>query len=741
MASPKKIKLGICMAGAVSAGAYTAGVVDYLMETLERWQIEKDKIRGKLVRNEALTELEKAVPLHDLEIEVLSGASAGGMTASILTYAMLDNKHVTRRRLGELVDVSYGIPVQTNQKSKLYDAWVEMADTHNQTTLDKLLDTSDVKDIKEMESALNCDAISEIANRACPERFPEKVELPPYISPNLTTYVTVTNLKGLPIDITFSNTKESKNQYSMHNMLVGFKFGESTNVAHPCMKIGPGNYKKIRDFAIATGAFPFGLKPHKITISNSDMVTYAEFIKKEYGIDIDTNAYHGDDYTFSAVDGGLINNEPYGVNAKHLYQINPIQENMVDTNFMFYIDPFPSVTNAMTSETHKEDDDTPRLSNMLFKLFGAVRNQSMLKQDDLFHALNMQHNRFMIYPRKNRIYFLACGMLGGFSGFLRKKFRQHDYQLGRNNCQAFLRFYFGADEQYFKQIGTPWNDEIIDTFGYHPDRNIENPIRVPLIPDLLFIHDKEAPQIGVPNFENLPFNEYQDIIGKIKSRVDKILDASYPNLIGQAVKNSKLLSFSAFLFKGRIKRVISKKVIGFVDEKLGRIVRPQSIYQTNLVSKYLGLFEEKSRKYYKHREVLIEAAEPNQKVITVTSSGFETEQFAKENQYILTNITAHRERYLVNQATFEKYVLVDATSGTYQMNPKYFVRALPFTEEYFPNLFTHDMKVNELKKRFIYIEAAWGESQMLIENDYLALNGNEIYRIGKLEFEQTYWAI
>lgn len=134
MASPKKIKLGICMAGAVSAGAYTAGVVDYLMETLERWQIEKDKIRGKLVRNEALTELEKAVPLHDLEIEVLSGASAGGMTASILTYAMLDNKHVTRRRLGELVDVSYGIPVQTNQKSKLYDAWVEMADTHNQTT-------------------------------------------------------------------------------------------------------------------------------------------------------------------------------------------------------------------------------------------------------------------------------------------------------------------------------------------------------------------------------------------------------------------------------------------------------------------------------------------------------------------------------------------------------------------------------------------------------------------------------
>jgi hypothetical protein len=48
------------------------------------------------------------------------------------------------------------------------------------------------------------------------------------------------------------------------------------------------------------------------------------------------------------------------------------------------------------------------------------------------------------------------------------------------------------------------------------------------------------------------------------------------------------------------------------------------------------------------------------------------------------------------------------------------------------------MKVNELKQRFIYIEAAWGESQVLIENDYLALNGDEIYRIGLLEFEETY---
>jgi hypothetical protein len=37
---------------------------------------------------------------------------------------------------------------------------------------------------------------------------------------------------------------------------------------------------------------------------------------------------------------------------------------------------------------------------------------------------------------------IACGALGGFSGFLNKEFRVHDYFLGRYNCQVFLQQYF-----------------------------------------------------------------------------------------------------------------------------------------------------------------------------------------------------------------------------------------------------------------------------------------------------------
>src|ERR1700744_372093 len=60
--------VGLCMAGAVSAGAYTAGVMDYLMEALSEWE----KRRGQ-----------QGVPSHLVQIPVMGGASAGGMTSLI----------------------------------------------------------------------------------------------------------------------------------------------------------------------------------------------------------------------------------------------------------------------------------------------------------------------------------------------------------------------------------------------------------------------------------------------------------------------------------------------------------------------------------------------------------------------------------------------------------------------------------------------------------------------------------
>src|SRR5690606_16825688 len=69
---PEPFQIGLCLAGAISAGAYTAGVLDYLIETLEIRERKK-------LQNGA-----DQVPSHAVTIPIIGGASAGRMTEMIL---------------------------------------------------------------------------------------------------------------------------------------------------------------------------------------------------------------------------------------------------------------------------------------------------------------------------------------------------------------------------------------------------------------------------------------------------------------------------------------------------------------------------------------------------------------------------------------------------------------------------------------------------------------------------------
>ena len=75
-------ELGLVMAGAISAGAYSAGVLDFLFEALDAYE----EAKGQSGWNG---------PTHDVRVPVMAGASAGGMTASICAlHAFHDLAHV-----------------------------------------------------------------------------------------------------------------------------------------------------------------------------------------------------------------------------------------------------------------------------------------------------------------------------------------------------------------------------------------------------------------------------------------------------------------------------------------------------------------------------------------------------------------------------------------------------------------------------------------------------------------------
>lgn len=90
------------------------------------------------------------------------------------------------------------------------------------------------------------------------------------------------------------------------------------------------------------------------------------------------------------------------------------------------------------------------LFRLLFTTFNSLITQARFKPEELALAGDLNvFSRFLVVPRRwiegketPEPYAIACGSLGGFGGFLCRRFREHDYQLGRRNCQWFLQQYF-----------------------------------------------------------------------------------------------------------------------------------------------------------------------------------------------------------------------------------------------------------------------------------------------------------
>lgn len=163
--------------------------------------------------------------------------------------------------------------------------------------------------------------------------------------------------------------------------------------------------------------------------------------------------------------------------------------------------PFPEPPNFLPVGS-----PSPALTAIVRALLPALLNQARFRASDLAPAVDgRDFSRFLIAPlrRVPRIeapatvearvplerYAIACGLLGGLGGFLDERFRAHDFQLGRRNCQQFLskRFAAAADNVVVGRPGGVGSEPAIPLLGA-----AANPI--PL---------RRWPQMGVQDFEVL----------------------------------------------------------------------------------------------------------------------------------------------------------------------------------------------------------------------------------------------
>lgn len=447
----KKFQIGLCMAGAVSAGAYTAGVMDYLVEALNEWESR----RGM-----------DDVPSHEVCIPIMGGASAGGMTA-LLTATIINNpiKPVDLPKPGRLMD--------EHPENKLYNGWVDLTGSD---MFSKMLQTDDFEKGKVI-SLLNSKFIDEVADRMLQSNINEWRATPAYFKSNKETpvkiFTTLTNLEGFPYYAGMKGAgRKDKYYMDVHNDYACFEVMDdqvkSSGKAWIPLDFRGGKYlQTAKDAAMATGAFPIGLAPRILTRE----VKFVQNIPWFQNVFANTPLAN-DVITTLNVDGGVINNEPFEkvryllneaiATREKLPFDNPQESNETCValenlncspntfeNTVLMIDPFPSAK----KKEFKFDKD---VLSAVPKTLSAMLSQMRAKPIEYKKAmLENDVSSFIISPSREirdkegkvlKEVFgeeaIACGTLAGFGGFLHKEFRIHDYYLGRYNCEIFLRDYF-----------------------------------------------------------------------------------------------------------------------------------------------------------------------------------------------------------------------------------------------------------------------------------------------------------
>ena len=462
----KVYRIALTMSGAISAGAYTAGVFDFLIQALTELELAKSR-QG-----------DGDLPDHDVRIVAMTGASAGGVTAALGTVALGYGMRTEPAPPGAAPTLMMQ-RMKNDAKSpidcvlpRLYNAWVIQPRMFGPTEDDPAL--LSVHDIKKgaVNSLLNWQVLDGIRNAALKRPDPLGSGVPyAFFAEPLHVYLAISNLRGVPYDVKGANDSAAYHMLS-HGDRLHFKvdgLGQDASVASDWGSVDqgiatsvddlrapaplPDAWQVLGDAALATAAFPGGLSARLLKATRDDFKDRWFPAPEFVGTDIapswpDGFAVAPTKFGFVNVDGGMINNDPFEYaryalldNWRHPDAQNPRRPDEAD-RAVIMIAPFPEGERFNT-----EDRLDIGLLNVAKSLLPTLISQARFKLTELAAATDANTaSRWLIAPRRSgdpeetpSSDNLACGLLGGFGGFFDQGFREHESLLGRRNCQKFLQ--------------------------------------------------------------------------------------------------------------------------------------------------------------------------------------------------------------------------------------------------------------------------------------------------------------
>ncbi len=279
-------QLAITISGAVSLGSYESGVVYEVLDALaqhNRWA-EENKL-----------------PDEHIEIDVLTGASAGGMTVAMVAQRLLYD----------------GAAMEHAYDNALYNAWV--------LDVDILGLLSQGPDEDRAHSVLSSDLVIRIANKYLLGRYTGQPQLPGPAQPHpalatgrtLQLGLALSNLNG--IDYSRDTLSGGQFIYTRHEDQFVRGIAQAADDR-------PEVWETIRSMAVACGAFPVAFRVQDL-VRNIAEYTSPWLVRSLWGGLPST--------TFTYTDGGVFQNQPLGM-AKNLVENVPGGRlNATDRGYLF----------------------------------------------------------------------------------------------------------------------------------------------------------------------------------------------------------------------------------------------------------------------------------------------------------------------------------------------------------------------------------------------------------------------
>jgi Patatin-like phospholipase len=301
-------RLAMTVAGAVSLGSYEAGVLYEIVDAIAQHN-------------------STALAQDKVFVDVLTGASAGGMSATVLAQKLLFEA-------GSLANPYENI---------LYRAWVEDIQLQGLLALQHDEDSS--------HSILSSDLVETLSMKYLCQRysthFPTPPEKHPASADTVRLGLALSNLNGI----------DYSRQVRPGETFTYTRFQDQLSAKVDATSDALGFWEPLRNAAVSCGAFPFAFRVkdlvrHRSEYDSPDVVFPLPF------------------ETFTYTDGGLFQNEPLGL-AKNL--VDEVDQHVnTDSRFYLFIAPHVKGSTAHADFNESKAD----LKATALQLFNAVYGQA-----------------------------------------------------------------------------------------------------------------------------------------------------------------------------------------------------------------------------------------------------------------------------------------------------------------------------------------------------------------------------